>query len=104
PTFGGGTREPLPSSAMFGVTLAFAALVLMSDTGAIAADVSPIGAHPKIPFPTSFELPLKISIGLYLVDFSRINGREETFDLQGYLTAKWVDPALASPPGEKNRG
>jgi hypothetical protein len=76
----------------------------MPVSGALAADVSPIGAHPKIAFPTSFELPLKISVALYLIDFSRINGREETFDLQGYLIATWVDPALATPPGEKERG
>ncbi len=59
-----------------------------------------IGAHPMQPFPAHIPRPIKVDIGFYLIDFARINGREETFDLQGYLNASWVDPKLALAPGE----
>lgn len=65
-----------------------------------SAQTTVIGAHPRQAFPDHIPRPIKIDIGFYLVDFARINGREETFDMQGYLTASWVDPALARKPGE----
>jgi hypothetical protein len=40
-----------------------------------------------------------VALGITLIDFARINIREETFDIEGYLDATWVDPALARPPG-----
>ena len=68
--------------------------------GGADGQMTSIGAHPKQPFPKTIPLPIKIDVGFYLVDFARINAREETFDLQGYLTAHWTDPALARKPGE----
>src|SRR4051794_13627686 len=43
---------------------------------------------------------IQVSIGLYLVDFARINLREESFDLAGYLDTSWTDPTLALASGE----
>jgi hypothetical protein len=62
--------------------------------------VTTIGAHPRQKFPVHIPRPIKIEMGFYLVDFARINGREETFDIQGYLTASWTDPTLARKPDE----
>jgi len=62
-----------------------------------------VGMHPIQPFPAHIPRPIKVDIGFYLIDFARINGREETFDLQGYLNASWVDPSLALKPGEHSQ-
>ena len=43
---------------------------------------------------------IRVSIGVYLVDFARINLREESFDMAGYLDTAWVDPTLALKPGD----
>ena len=37
---------------------------------------------------------IKVAIGVELIDFARINLREESFDLAGYLDTSWTDPAL----------
>src|SRR4051812_2352339 len=37
---------------------------------------------------------IKVSIGLVLIDFARINLREESFDMAGYLDTSWTDPGL----------
>ena len=58
------------------------------------------GMHPSVPFPTQIARPIRVDIGFTLIDFARINGREATFDLQGYLNASWVDPTLARKPGQ----
>jgi hypothetical protein len=82
--------------------LAAAAILLAAALGGQTARAQmTIGAHPRQPFPTTVAKPLLIEMGVYLVDFARISGREETFDLEGYLTASWLDPALALPPDQK---
>lgn len=79
---------------------AVAVVAMLPFDGAAVAQMSTIGAHSKQPFPTGLPRPLVINIGFYLIDFARVNGREESFDLQGYLTASWVDPGMARPAGE----
>jgi hypothetical protein len=37
-----------------------------------------------------------VTMGMYLVDFARINAREETFDLEGFLAVTWHDPELSA--------
>lgn len=54
----------------------------------------------RVRFPADVKLPLEISVGAVLVDFARINAREETFDIQGYLNLSWRVPSLA---GKGNR-
>jgi hypothetical protein len=80
---------------------AIAVFPLFQGGEAAVAQVTTIGAHPRQPFPAHIPRPIKIDIGFYLIDFARVNGREESFDLQGYLTASWVDPSLALKSGEK---
>jgi len=37
---------------------------------------------------------IKVAIGIELIDFARINLREESFDMAGYLDTSWTDPGL----------
>ena len=43
---------------------------------------------------------IKVSIGIVLIDFARINLREESFDMAGYLDTSWTDPGLLLKAGE----
>jgi hypothetical protein len=43
--------------------------------------------------------PVELRLGLTIVDFARINNREETFDVHGYLEVRWKDPRLKRNPG-----
>ena len=47
---------------------------------------------------------VEISLGIVLIDFARINNREESFDMAGYLDTSWTDPSLALKPGEPPEG
>ncbi len=38
-------------------------------------------------------------MGLTIIDFARINNREETFDVHGYLEMRWLDKRLKRNPG-----
>ncbi len=44
---------------------------------------------------------IKVSLGVYLVDFARINLREESFDMAGYLDVRWTDPSIALKADER---
>ncbi|WP_422927141.1 hypothetical protein [Singulisphaera sp. PoT] len=46
---------------------------------------------------------IEVSIGIYVVDFARINLREESFDMAGYLDTRWVDPTIALK-GDERKG
>jgi hypothetical protein len=76
------------------------ALALLAGAGEAGAQMT-IGVHPRMPFPAHIPRPIKIDIGFYLIDFARIVAREETYDLQGYIIASWVDPELARKPGDR---
>src|SRR5262245_57521598 len=39
--------------------------------------------------------PVEVRLALTIIDFARINNREETFDLHGYLEVSWKDSRLA---------
>jgi hypothetical protein len=43
--------------------------------------------------------PVEIRLGLTIVEFARINNRDETFDLHGYLEVNWNDPRRKRNPG-----
>jgi len=43
-------------------------------------------------------------LGLTIIDFARINNREETFDVHGYLEMRWVDKRLKRDPGSGANG
>jgi hypothetical protein len=50
--------------------------------------------------PTGRKTPVKVSVGLYVTNFVAI---DETFEIGGYLTGKWMDPRLA-PPADQADG
>ena len=82
------------------------ALVTLLGNGPISArggEADPISPELKregIHWPGEGGKRIRVSIGLYLVDFARINLREESFDMAGYLDTSWTDPDLALKPGE----
>ncbi|WP_435019064.1 hypothetical protein TA3x_001060 [Tundrisphaera sp. TA3] len=66
------------------------------------ADDPPPGVKPReVHWPGEGGKKIEVSVGIFLVSFARINLREESFDMAGYLDTSWVDPNLALPPGER---
>jgi len=65
-----------------------------------APELSPKLRLEGIHWPGENGRRIRVSIGIYLVDFARINLREESFDMAGYLDTAWVDPTLALNPEE----
>src|SRR3954451_4634242 len=57
-------------------------VVLGLASGSLADEVT---SFSKVRFPEDVKRPLPISIGMVLIDFARINAREESFDIQGYM-------------------
>lgn len=45
-----------------------------------------------------------VSLGIVVVEFARINLREESFDMAGYLDTSWTDPSLALRSDERPVG
>jgi len=51
--------------------------------------------------------PVEVAVALYVTDFVAIDETKETFEVSGYLTARWKDPRLALPvdaADQKKRG
>lgn len=46
----------------------------------------------------NLDRPTEVSLGFYLINLGRINQSDETFDVNGYLSAIWKDPRLAFDP------
>jgi Neurotransmitter-gated ion-channel ligand binding domain len=47
--------------------------------------------------PTQGKTAVDVSVGLYITNFVAIDETRETFEVGGYLTAKWLDPRLVLP-------
>jgi hypothetical protein len=61
--------------------------------------------RPKgIRWPGEGGKTVDISVGIILIDFARINIREEAFDMAGYLDTSWTDPSLTLREGEPSEG
>ena len=61
--------------------------------------------RPKgIRWPGEGGKTVDIFVGIILIDFARINIREESFDMAGYLDTSWTDPSLALRQGEPSEG
>ena len=52
--------------------------------------------------PTGGRTPVEVSIGLYITNLVAIDETRESFEVGGYLTARWLDARLALPPGQAN--
>ncbi len=46
--------------------------------------------------------PIEVTVGLTIVDFARVNARDESFDLHGYLVAHWRDPRMARASSDES--
>jgi hypothetical protein len=72
---------------------------------ATSAAAQDLVERPKsIRWPGEGGKTVDISLGIVLVDFARINIREESFDMAGYLDTSWTDPSLALRRGEPAEG
>ena len=47
--------------------------------------------------PTDGKTPVDVAVGLYVTNFVGIDETRESFEVGGYLTAKWMDPRLVVP-------
>ena len=45
--------------------------------------------------PPPSEGPIPIHLGIYVIQISNLDELQQTFDVEGYLTANWFDPRLA---------
>jgi len=50
--------------------------------------------------PPPGELPVPVSVGIYLVDITNIDETRNTFDAELEVEVRWADPRLAFDPGE----
>ena len=62
-------------------------------------------ANPSVDLrehPTRGKTPVDVSVGLYLMNLVAVDETRETFEIAGYLAAKWRDPRLVLPanPGQ----
>lgn len=82
----------------------FAAVLCFAQARAIAADAGPMSETLRregIRWPGEGGKRIAVSLGIYLIDFARINLREESFDMAGYLDTAWTDPTIALKPEER---
>ena len=78
-----------------------AALLLGMSQAPAAGDMPEALRREGIHWPGEGGNRIKVSLGLYLIDFARINLREESFDMAGYLDVSWTDPTIALRPEER---
>src|SRR5579885_350993 len=71
------------------VVLAFAAI-------ASAAYASAPAANTLLQPPLQHGQPVKVAIGLRIINIASIDEVKEQFELDGYLIARWSDPRLAT--------
>jgi len=98
---------PMATATGFGRVggMVLIAWLALGPAGARAEDapgLTPSLRREGIRWPGEGGKRIRVSIGLYLVDFARINLREESFDMAGYLDSSWVDPTLALGKGESS--
>ncbi|WP_175516945.1 ligand-gated ion channel [Planctomicrobium piriforme] len=74
-------------------------LVLLSSS-APAFELTPQQLREGMRWPGEGGRRIPVSIGIEVIDFARVNLREESFAMAGYLDVTWVDPTLALQPNE----
>jgi hypothetical protein len=71
-------------------------LVLLALAGEARAAAP--GSTVSLDQPPPGPRPIEVHLALTIIDFARVNNREETFDMRGYLEVMWQDPRLARRP------
>jgi hypothetical protein len=64
-------------------------------------DLSDLLRREGIHWPGEGGKKVEVSLGIVVVEFARINLREESFEMAGYLDTSWTDPSLALKTDEK---
>ena len=81
-----------------------AAVIGLGSPPAARAEGAAVASGPVraegIHWPGEGGRKIRVSVGLYVIDFARISIREESFNMAGYLDTSWTDPSLAPGPGE----
>jgi hypothetical protein len=75
--------------------VAAAAIVLIA-ARAMAAPPAPDAA--LVPPPPSGTPPLKLGVGLHIINIASIDEVREQFEIDGYLLGRWYDPRLSYAP------
>lgn len=70
---------------------------------AIAAEMPVSSPADLRQHPTGGKMPVPVTLGLYITDLVGIDETRESFELDGYLIARWHDPRLAAAGGENSR-
>jgi len=76
-------------------------LPALAAPAAVAVDAPLVPAEVR--WPGEGGRRIDVALGLFLVDFARVNLREESFDLAGYLDTSWTDPSLALRTNEPRK-
>ncbi len=79
-------------------------LVALLATPAHATDRPPPPIEEGIRWPGSGGQRIEVSIGITVIDFTRIDAQAEVFEMAGYLDLAWTDPTLARPEGKPGLG
>lgn len=88
-------RRSLTGTLTGAMLAVFWALVLATPALAALHNTSPkvnLRQHP-----TGGTTPVDVAVALYVTNFVGIDETRESFEVGGYLTAKWLDPRLALP-------
>jgi hypothetical protein len=93
-------KRPGLTGTLTGAMLAAFWVLLVSVPACAAPRNTTTMAKPKVDLrqhPTGGTTPVDVAIGLYVTNFVGIDETRESFEVGGYLTAKWLDPRLALP-------
>jgi hypothetical protein len=93
-------KRPGLTGTLTGAMLAAFWVLLVSAPACAAPRNTTTMAKPKVDLrqhPTGGTTPVDVAIGLYVTNFVGIDETRESFEVGGYLTAKWLDPRLALP-------
>src|SRR3954471_2348252 len=91
----------------FRCAIATLTLFLANTSGRPAAGARPAnppGRPTPVRWPGEGGKKVEVKLGIVVVDFARINLREESFDMAGYLDTSWTDPSVALEAGSKPVG
>src|ERR1700751_2673945 len=91
-------------------------LMVLTCLAALTADAATKKENPSKPKVEKADLllppsvggqPIEVAVALYVTDFVAIDETKETFEVSGYLTARWKDsrlPVPADAADQKKRG
>jgi len=93
-------KRPGLTGTLTGAMLTAFWVLLVSAPACAAPRNTTTMAKPKVDLrqhPTGGTTPVDVAVGLYVTNFVGIDETRESFEVGGYLTAKWLDPRLALP-------